>query len=214
MCYRYLKTIELLFWVIESKALVELGQWLENKGLSVCLRLRCNEYIRRHNEFTQQLRLLGLKPGMSMFFAGVNVTKQHGFNQFNVVCKWKRNYRKNKTIEGWFLLTNLSTIQAAITAYQQRSGIECMFKDYKSGGYNLEECYVSEARLSAIVLLIAIAYTSAIIQGIDIKILKVERYICRPKEQARIQRRHSNFWIGLYGQAWLNNLQWLYQLGG
>ena len=137
MCYRYLKTIELLFWVIESKALVELGQWLENKGLSVCLRLRCNEYIRRQNEFTQQLKLLGLKPGMSMFFAGVNVTKQHGFNQVNVVCKWKRNYRKNKTIEGWFLLTNLSTIQAAITAYQQRSGIECMFKDYKCGGYNL-----------------------------------------------------------------------------
>lgn len=26
---------------------VELGQWLVNQGLSVCLRLRCNEYIRR-----------------------------------------------------------------------------------------------------------------------------------------------------------------------
>lgn len=186
---------------------IELGQWLENKGLAICLRLRCNEYIRRQTEFTHQLKQLGLKPGMSMFFAGVNVTKQAGFKQFNIACKWKRNYRKNKTTAGWFLLTNLSTIQAAITVYQQRSGIECMFKDCKSGGYNLEGCHAIETRLSVIVLLIAIAYASAIIQGIDVRTSKVERYICRPKEQARIQRRHSNFWVGLYGQTWLNNLQ-------
>ena len=82
-----------------------------------------------------------------------------------------------------------------------------MFRDCKSGGYNLEGCHATGARLSAIVLLIAIAYTSAIIQGVDIRIARVERYICRPKENDRIQRRHSNFWIGLYGQAWLNNLQ-------
>lgn len=63
------------------------------------------------------------------------------------------------------------------------------------------------ARLSAIILLIAIAYTSAIIHGISIRTSKVERYICRPKETCRIQRRHSNFWVGLYGQNWLNNLQ-------
>jgi hypothetical protein len=186
---------------------VELGQWLVNQGLSVCLRLRCNEYIRRHQEFTQQLKQLGLKPGMSMFFAGVNVTKQIGFNQFNVACKWQRNYRKNHTTEGWFLLTDLSTVRAAVTAYQQRSGIECLFRDCKSGGYNLEGCHAIEARLSAVILLLAIAYTTAIIQGIDIRTSMVEYYICRPQEQARIQRRHSNFWIGLYGQTWLNNLQ-------
>jgi hypothetical protein len=186
---------------------VELGQWLENQGLAICLRLKCNEYIRRQNEFTQQLKLLGLKPGMSMFFAGVNVTKQAGFSPFNVACKWKRNYRQKQTTEGWFLLTNLTNLSSAITAYQQRSGIECMFRDCKSGGYNLEGCHAIEVRLSAIVLLIAIAYTSAIIQGINIRTSKVERYICRPKESRRIQRRHSNFWVGLYAQSWLNNLQ-------
>jgi hypothetical protein len=81
-----------------------------------------------------------------------------------------------------------------------------MFKDCKTGGYNLEGCHACELRLSTLVLLIALAYTCAIIQGIDIKMSKSERYICRPKEQARIQRRHSNFWLGLYGQSWLNNL--------
>lgn len=186
---------------------VELGQWLVNQGLSVCLRLKRNEYMRRHQDFTRQLKHLGLKPGMSMFFAGVNITKQVGFTQFNLACKWQRNYRQNQTTEGWFLLTNLLTVGAAVTAYQQRSGIECMFRDCKSGGYNLEGCHACQLRLSAIILLIAIAYTSVIIQGIDIRTSKVECYICRPKEQSRIQRRHSNFWVGLYSQTWLNNLQ-------
>lgn len=57
-----------------------------------------------------------------------------------------------------------------------------MFRDCKSGGYNLEGCHATGARLSAIVLLIAIAYKTAIIQGVDIRIARVERYICRPKE--------------------------------
>lgn len=185
---------------------IALGQWLDKQGLSICLRLRRNEYIRRQTEFTQQLKQLGLKPGISMFFAGVNVTKKHGLSQFNVACKWQRNYRQHQATEGWFLLTNLSNTQAAITAYQRRSGIECMFKDCKTGGYNLEGCHAIESRLSVVVLLIAVAYTSAIIRGIDIRTSKVERYISRPKEQTRIQRRHSNFWVGLYSQSWLNNL--------
>ena len=51
-----------------------------------------------------------------------------------------------------------------------------------------------------------LAKKRAIIQGIDIRTSKVERYICRPKESGRIQRRHSKFWVGLYGKSWLNNL--------
>ena len=82
-----------------------------------------------------------------------------------------------------------------------------MFRDCKSGGYNLEGCHACHLRLSAIILLIAIAYTSVIIQGIDIRTSKVECYICPPKEQSPIQPRHSNFWVGLYSQTWLNNLQ-------
>ena len=99
---------------------IELGQWLDNQGLSICLRLRCNQYIRRQTEFTQQVKQLGLNPGMSMFFAGVHVTKQGGFKQFNVACKWKRKYRSKQTSEGWFLLTNLPNLSSAIAAYQQR----------------------------------------------------------------------------------------------
>jgi hypothetical protein len=71
-----------------------------------------------------------------------------------------------------------------------------MFKDCKSGSYNLEGCHAFEARLSTIILLIAIAYTCAIIQGIDTRISGIERYICRPQEPARLQRRLATFgWV-------------------
>jgi hypothetical protein len=37
---------------------------------------------------------------------------------------------------------------AAVKAYSKRSGIEAMFKDCKTGGYNLEKCQASKKRLS------------------------------------------------------------------
>jgi hypothetical protein len=44
-----------------------------------------------------------------------------------------------------------------------------MFKDCKSGGYNLEDSNASVERLTNLVLLIAIAYTCAGLQGQVIK---------------------------------------------
>jgi hypothetical protein len=38
-------------------------------------------------------------------------------------------------------------------------GIEAMFKDYKTGGYNLESAKANEIRLNNLILLIAISYT-------------------------------------------------------
>ncbi len=57
--------------------------------------------------------------------------------------------------------------------------IEAMFKDCKTGGYNLEKCRVNAARLLSLVLLIAIAYTTAIAKGTKIKSMGLQKYICR-----------------------------------
>jgi hypothetical protein len=48
-------------------------------------------------------------------------------------------------------------------------GIEEMFRDCKSGGYNLEGSGLRGDRLIKMILLMAIAYTSAIFQGIEIQ---------------------------------------------
>ena len=106
--------------------------------------------------------------------------------------------------EGWFILTNLDTLETAIASYKKRFDIEEMFRDFKSGGYNLEDTNVTDERLISLILLIAIAYTSATLQGQQIKRKGVQKYVGRVKEYGRSERRHSSFYIGLYGQNWVN----------
>ena len=104
---------------------------------------------------------------MTLYLNGVRVTKQKGFAKFNVACKWKRKYWGWASEEGWFILTNLPDLESAILAYKKRFGIEEMFRDFKKGGYNLEETNVTGKRLVTIILLIAIAYMTAARQGLE-----------------------------------------------
>ncbi len=89
-----------------------------------------------------------------------------------------------------------------IQVYQSRSGIESLFKDCKTGGYNLEGTKACIERLNTLVLLIAMAYTIASLKGDKTRCQRQQKYICRLKEVGRSQRRHSNFWIGFYGLTW------------
>lgn len=54
------------------------------------------------------------------------------------------------------------------------------------------------------VLLIAIAYTATTIQGQEIKRKGIQQYVARVKEYGRTERRHSSFYVGLYGQTWVD----------
>lgn len=101
----------------------------------------------------------------------------------------------------------MKSLEAALKVYKARSGIEAMFKDCKTGGYNLEESKAGVERLTNLVLLIAIAYTCAGLQGQLIKSCGQQKYIGRLKELNRMTRRHSNFWVGLYGQMWIAALE-------
>jgi hypothetical protein len=102
---------------------------------------------------------------MQLYLNGVSVTKQKGFGKFNVACKWKRKYWGWSPDEGWFILTNLPDLESGILSYKKRFGIEEMFRDFKSGGYKLEGTNVTGERLIVMVLLIAIAYTTATMEG-------------------------------------------------
>jgi hypothetical protein len=146
-----------------------LANWLREKNLYFCLRLKKSEYIQAKTEFWYRLSDIRLKPGCSIFLQGVNVTKSHQIEKLNFVGKWRRKLYGWHPQEGWFILTNLSSFKAAIAAYKQRFDIEEMFKDLKSGGYNLEETNVSDDRLISLILIIAFAYTLATLNGQKIK---------------------------------------------
>jgi hypothetical protein len=183
---------------------VKLAKYLQSMGVYFCLRLKKNEFVEYQKDIWIELNNLGLAPGVSFFIKGVKVTKSRGFFSFNVACKWKRKINGVAPNEGWFILTNFDNLESTISAYKQRFDIEEMFRDFKKGGYNLEETNVEGERFLTLVLLIAIAYTSSTIQGQQIKRKGIQQYVARVKEYGRSERRHSSFYVGLYGQTWVN----------
>lgn len=62
-------------------------------------------------------------------------------------------------------------------------------RDFQKGGYHLSDTNVSGERFIALVLLIALAYTSATISGQQIKRKGIQKYVGCVKEYGRIERR-------------------------
>ncbi|UFP92795.1 transposase [Gloeobacter morelensis] len=82
---------------------VKLANWLRSQKASFCLRLKISAYIQQQGQDFRSLKSLGLKPGMSLFLAGVRVTKKRanqGFSPFNVTCYWAEKVRNMRPGEG------------------------------------------------------------------------------------------------------------------
>jgi hypothetical protein len=185
---------------------VELARWLnEQKNIYYALRLKKSIYIEVEKEMWVTLKNLGLSPGMSLFYQGIKVTKTKGFTGSNIVGKWKRKYRGIDTEEAWFIITNLKSLKETIDAYKKRFGIEEMFRDFKKGGYDLERTKLTGHRLTSLILLIALAYSMATFYGKIIKNKGLAKYVGRVRKNQKMQRRHSNFYIGLHGKDWVDS---------
>lgn len=191
---------------------VRLASWLEKKGVGYVLRTKEDRYFQQLGQEYQLLSTLGLLPGKAFYLSRINFTKQKGFGSFNLAGYWSIQSAGKGADEGWYLLTNLGSLKEAVRAYQARYGIEAMFKDCKSGGYNLEKCQAKDERLISLVLLITLAYSCAIFRGRKIKKMGVQKYICRLQEIDRLTRRHSTFWVGLYGQLWVSGWDFCQEL--
>jgi hypothetical protein len=85
-------------------------------------------------------------------------------------------------------------------------GMEEMFRDCKSGGYNLEGSGLRGDRLIKMILLMAIVYTSAIFQGTEIQKKQVQKYVSRRSQARKKYRRRSTFGVGKNGEQWVDYL--------
>ena len=175
-------------------------------GVSFCWRLKKNPCLETENLIWQRLDQLGIIPGTSLYFQGVRVRKTRPVGGFDIACRWKRNYQGIKLKDAWFILTDLGSLPVAIAVYQKRMGIEEMVRGYKIGGYNIEGTGLKGERLIKIILLMAIAYSSAIFQGRKIQKKQVQKYISRSKKPRKKYRRRSTFGIGQDGEQWVNYL--------
>lgn len=182
---------------------VDLARWLGQQGHYFCLRQKKSTFVLIEDKPWVKLGQLGLTPGTKCFYNAVTMTKSKGFDKAHLAGKWKRRYQGFTPEEPWFLLTNLETLDDAVAAYQKRFDIEEMFRDFKLGGYRLEDCRASHKRFMAIVLLIAIAYLCASRQGQRLKQKALQKYIARPETVGRRYRRHSFFHVGLAAHRWV-----------
>ena len=188
---------------------VELSYWLKQRNIKAkkpiyfAFREKNNIYMKRSRKNEERLKDLKLTPGVKVLHKNVKITRQKGFGKFNLLAYKKRDYRHHKVKESWFIITNLDDSNEVIKLYKKRAGIEAMFRDYKSGGYNLEGSKANIVRLTNLILLIAIAYISACLEGKSFKNQGYQKYIARLTEAQRKYRRHSDFRVGLYGQNWV-----------
>ena len=130
-CLRLLKSYQIVVVGDREFHSVKLAAWLEEQKV-YALRQKKATYIKPPNGDYQRLSELGLAPGVKLFLTGVTCTLGKGFGRFNLAAYWQRK----SPDAGWYILTNLNSLDAALKAYKARSGIEAMFKDCKSGGYN------------------------------------------------------------------------------
>ena len=191
---------------VTRHASVTLANWLREQKIGFCLRLKKNVCIKTEEELWTELKRLGLEPGNSFFNQEVTIRKTAPVEGFNLAGKWLGKYRNITTKEPWYILTSLADLQAAVDTYAKRFGIEEMFRDFKGGGYNLEKTNLTGDRLSKLLILLSLAYLKSIIQGIDIKSKQVQEYLGRKTEYHRKYARHSTFYIGLWGESWVDSM--------
>ena len=121
---------------------VELSYWLKQKNkkakkpIYFAFREKDNIYLKRNRKNPERLKDLKLVPAIKVLYKNVQITKQKGLGKFNLLAYKQRNYRHHRTDESWFIITNLDSANQVIRLDKKRAGIEAMFRDYKSGGYN------------------------------------------------------------------------------
>ena len=77
------------------------------------------------------------------------------------------------------------------------------FEILKVAAITREDTNVTSHRLISLILIVAFAYSIATFKGQQIKKKAVQQYVGRVREYGRLTRRHSSFYVGLYGQSWV-----------
>ena len=198
---KYLKKYKVVIIGDREFHSIQLAYWLksyEKQGVKFAFRQKKTTNVQRGRRYCP-LKDIEIIPGVKHFLFNQKVTKEKGFGRHNLLLYKKKS---KKVEEPWYIITNLSDPEQVVKIYQKRMGIEAMFKDCKTGGYNLEDSRANQQRLTHLILLIAIAYTLSSFKGQKIKNQGEQQYISRITETKRNVRRHSNFWVGAYGASW------------
>ena len=160
--------------------------------------------IKRGKKYCK-LSELKVNVGENKLLIDKKINKNLNVKTYNLLNYKKQKYRQKYVVQKWYILTNLSSPEKIKKIYSQRMGIEAMFKDYKTGGYNLELAKANEIRLNNLILLISISHTISSFQVQKVKNKGVQEYILRTNEKGIKERIYSSLFVGLSMIYWAIN---------
>lgn len=186
----------------------KLAKWLQDNGIDFILRQKKSSYIQVLGGKYKSLKQEEFEVGEKLFYHQIRCNKAEDIGEFNLAVYWKRGYGGKKPKDAWYLLTSLPDMETTLAIYRLRWGIEMMFKDCKTGGYNLEDTQVSEDRFLALLVLVVIAYSLATLEGAFLRKQGVASYLGRcHREKHRRYARQSDFALGLARYGWQQTME-------
>lgn len=131
--------------------------WLKDNDIPLCIRIRNTHKIRHKNGGLVQIKFLcnDLKPNEFKVFKNV----RFGNQRLNVTCL--------KLETEFLILASSPSIEAlSLAIYRKRWTIECLFKDMKTNGFNLESTHVKDSsKLIKLFALCAVAFAWSVKAG-------------------------------------------------
>lgn len=102
----------------------------------------------------QRLGALQVPQDRPVYLRGIRLTWEHAFGPVNLIAYWDRTKQEKR-----FVATSRPATAATFAWGRQRSWIEGLFRDDKSGGFHLEDTHLTDAdRLNRLLLVMAIGY--------------------------------------------------------
>ena len=140
----------------------KLSEWLKTKyQVESALRLKRSSYLKHEDVCIQLGELLQYFPKeTTRFYPNITITQSSHF-PMNVLITWGKTYKEPLIVATTFQDSNRS-----LQHYQQRFGIEPMFKDDKSNGFDVQNTKVTDPkRIENLWIPIAIAHAFSTLEG-------------------------------------------------
>jgi hypothetical protein len=158
----WLQGVSIIVTADREFASPQLAEWLfTTYQVDSALRLKRSEFLCDQSHAIKLADLLTAFPcGHTRHYRQVTVTKRSQF-LVNVTITWRPSYE-----EPLLLITTFEGAPRALSTYHRRFGIEPMFKDQKSNGFNLEKTKITDPkRIETLLILTSIAHIFCTTEG-------------------------------------------------
>jgi hypothetical protein len=158
----WLQDIPIIVVADREFASPKLAEWLKTTyQVESVLRLKRSEYLTDQEHAIKLAELLQYFPqGTTRFYRQITVTKTNDF-LVNVTITWGTQYD-----EPLIIGTTFDDASVSMNTYRRRFGIEPMFKDHKSNGFDIEHTKVTDPkRIETLLIVIALAHIFCTSEG-------------------------------------------------